>query len=194
MNRQKAFLLILLALLVVAAVSAYLRMPRQKSVAQLKHAPGAPAAAGKAAAAQPDDRKLELDLLDRATPRFSGFKRNIFRLASLETRKQLTLPPPPPPLPPPAPAPPAAATPPPPPPAPPLAKFTFLGFLQKENRKTIFLAKDNEIFLVKKGDRIANNYEVTNISDDVLTINSISGGGQIVIPLVENMPLIAPAR
>jgi len=72
-----------------------------------------------------------------------------------------------------------------------MAKFTFLGFLKKDNKKTIFLHKDNEIILVKKGDKIANKYEVTNITDDVLTINSISGGGQIVIPLVENMPLVA---
>jgi len=72
-----------------------------------------------------------------------------------------------------------------------MAKFTFLGFLKKDNKKTIFLHKDNEIILVKKGDKIANKYEVTNITDDALTINSISGGSQIIIPLVENMPLVA---
>lgn len=72
-----------------------------------------------------------------------------------------------------------------------MAKFTFLGFLLKEHRKTIFLSKDQEIFVVKKGDKIANIYEVTNISDDALTIHPTSGSGDIVIPLMENMPLKA---
>jgi len=70
-----------------------------------------------------------------------------------------------------------------------MAKFQFLGFLKKDNKKTIFLHKDNEIILVKKGDKIANKYEVTSITDDALIINSTLGGGQIVIPLVENKPL-----
>ncbi len=75
-----------------------------------------------------------------------------------------------------------------------MAKFTFLGFLKKDDKKTIFLAKENEILLVKKGDKIANNYQVANITDEALTINPISGEGQIVIPLVENMPLSAPGK
>ncbi len=192
MNRQKLFLLILVVLLVSAIVYAYFRTPQQKTVERLKYVPGAPAE-GKKETAKVEEKKLNLELLDRPSPRFTGFKRNIFWLASAETKKKLPLPPPPPPpqLKPPSPPPPP---PPPPPPSPvtiEMAKFTFLGFLKKDNRKTIFLHKDNEIILVKKGDRIANKYEVTNITDDVLTINSISGGGQIVIPLVENMPLVA---
>lgn len=194
MNRQKAFLFILLVMFVAAVVYAFFRKPEQKTVARLKFAPGAPVVTAKGETATPDTTKLHLDLLDRPSPRFAGFKRNIFRLASLETKKKLPPPPPPPFIPPPPPPPPPSSPPPPPPPPPPLAKFTFLGFLNKDNRKTIFLSKDNEIFLVKKGDKIANNYEVTNISDDALTINSLAGGGQIIIPLVENMPLIAPAR
>lgn len=190
MNRQKAFLFILLVLFVAAAVYAYFRTPEQKTVQRLKFAPGTPAENAKTA--KPNDKKLHLELLDRPLPRFAGFKRNIFWFAPLENKKKLPPPPPPPPFRPPAPPPPL-------PPSPPpvrkeMAKFTFLGFLKKDNRKTIFLGKDNQIFLVKKGDRIANNYEVTNITDDMLTINSIAGGGQIVIPLVENMPLIAPVR
>jgi len=192
MNRQKLILLILVVLLVLASVYAYLRAPQQKSVERLKYVPGAPAE-GKKETAKVEAKKLNLELLDRPLPRFTGFKRNIFWLAIAETKKKLPPPPPPPPpFKPPSPPPP----PPPPPPTPSpvtmeMAKFTFLGFLKKDNKKTIFLHKDNEIILVKKGDKIANKYEVTNITDDVLTINSISGGGQIVIPLVENMPLVA---
>ena len=35
-----------------------------------------------------------------------------------------------------------------------MARYTFLGFLQKDNRKTVFLSRDKEIVLVKKGDKI----------------------------------------
>jgi hypothetical protein len=75
-----------------------------------------------------------------------------------------------------------------------LAAFTFLGFLKKEQRKTIFLAKGKEIFLVRKGDRIAGKYEAVEISDEALTISLLEDGGEIVIPLVENMALSAPRR
>lgn len=192
MNRQKLFLLILLVLLVSAVIYAYFRSPQQKTVERLKYVPGAPAEGKKGVTAKVEEKKLNLELLDRPLPRFTGFKRNIFWLATAETKKKLPPPPPPPPLL----KPPSPPPPPPPPPSPSpvtmeMAKFTFLGFLKKDNKKTIFLHKDNEIILVKKGDKISNKYEVTNITDDVLTINSISGGGQIVIPLVENMPLVA---
>lgn len=70
-----------------------------------------------------------------------------------------------------------------------VAQFKFLGFLQKDNRKTIFLSKDNVIILVKQGDRIAGKYEVANISNEALTINLLNGSGHIVIPLVENRAL-----
>jgi len=191
MNRQKAFLFILIVLFVAAVVYAFIRTPQQKAVESLKFAPGAPAETVKRDTAKTDDTKLNLQLLDRPLPRFAGFKRNIFWLPSFEARKKLSLPPPPPPQPLPS-LPPLQATPP--PVRQEMAKFTFLGFLKKDNRKTIFLSKDNEIFLVKKGDKIANSYEVMNITDDVLTINSVSGRGQIVIPLVENRPLIPSAE
>ena len=75
-----------------------------------------------------------------------------------------------------------------------MAKFTFLGYLLKDNRKTVFLSSNKEIFVVKKGDKIANKYEVTNLSDSVITIHSISGNGEIAIPLIENKPLSVPRK
>jgi hypothetical protein len=75
----------------------------------------------------------------------------------------------------------------------PLARFTFLGFLKKGTVKTIFLAKDNDIVLVKKGDKIAGRYEATDISDQALTLKVADTGAVIVIPLIENLPL-ATAR
>lgn len=199
MNRQKGLLLILILIFVATAVYAYLRLPRQKSVERLKFTSGKAAESVRQdKSVKPDKRRLHLELLDQPLPHFTGFRRNIFWLPSMETRKKLSLPPPPPPIP----------TPPPPPQPPPpspeqiqqqaakaeMAKFTFLGFLKKEKRKLIFLAKDKEIFVVQQGDRIARDYEVTSITDEALIMRSQSGGGELVIPLVENMPLQTSAR
>ena len=186
MNRQKVLLLILLVVLVLAATYSFLRMPQQKTVGKLKNIPGGPVEARKSDSSKTSLKKVNLELLDKPMPRFTGFNRNIFWLRPVDIFKK---------LPPPAP-------PPPPPPPPPsadellsqaaraeLAKFTFLGFLLKDKRRTVFLAKDKEIFVVKKGDKIANKFEVTAISDVDLAISSTSGHGQIVIPLIENMPL-----
>jgi len=73
-----------------------------------------------------------------------------------------------------------------------MATFTFLGFLKKDNKKTIFLSNGKEIFVVKKGDKISGKYDVTSVTEEALTITSIQSGGEIVIPLVENRPLAAP--
>jgi hypothetical protein len=70
-----------------------------------------------------------------------------------------------------------------------LARFTFLGFLKKGAVRTIFLANDKEILLVKKGDIVAKKYEATEISDQQLTLTVSDTGDEIVIPLVENKPL-----
>lgn len=204
MNRQKMILSILLALLVIAAIYSYLRLPRQKTVGKLTYTSGAPSQARKGGTptAGVDDKKLHLELLDREQPRFSGFRRNIFMPIFHEEVKALPLPPPAPPgrpvLPPPPPAPPVAASPAavaePTPVQRDMAKFTFLGFLKKDNKKTIFLSSNNEIFLVKKGDRIAGKYEVANITEEALTINLLAEGGEIVIPLMENKALSAPRK
>jgi hypothetical protein len=184
MNRQKVLLLVLLALLAVAVMYAYFRMPEQKTAAKSKSTPGGPAETRKAETAKGGDlKRVRLDLLDRLVPRFTGFKRNIFWLRPYATAKKLPPPPPPPPPSPPpkAPQPVAAVK--------EIAKFTFLGFLKNDAGKFVFLSKDKEIFVVKKGDKIANTFLVTNVSDDFMTINTVSGGDEIVIPLVENMPL-----
>ena len=60
-----------------------------------------------------------------------------------------------------------------------MAKFTFLGFLKKDTRKLIFLAKDKEIYIVQQGDRSASDYEVTSITNDTLIMRSSTGGGEL---------------
>jgi len=195
MNRQKLILAVLLCVLIIALVTSYFRRPKQQTVATLKFAPGMRAEAKRSIKSTPqDDTKLHLDLLDQEQQRFSGFKRNIFRPIFHEEGKLLPVPPRPPVLPPP----------PPPPPLPPveqpsplqqeMGRFTFLGFMKKDSQKTIFLSKDNQIYLVKKGDKLAGKYEVAGLTDEALTIRMQGDGGEIVIPLLENRALSAPRR
>ncbi|HEX9024028.1 MAG TPA: hypothetical protein VF799_09330 [Geobacteraceae bacterium] len=195
MDRRKLALVILLSIFAGAVTYAFLHQPPRNTVAKLKYTPGMRAEVSRTAKAARSDLKLRLDLLDRDTPRFSGFRRNIFRPIFAGEIKQPLLPlkpvkvvlPVPPPLPPP------------PPPVPPtpaqiaaeeMAGFKFVGFLKKENRKTVFLARGNELFLVKKGDRIAGKYEVAGITDGSMAIRLAETGEQIVIPLEENRALM----
>jgi hypothetical protein len=94
----------------------------------------------------------------------------------------------------PSPLPPPAPMPEPPPMQRDMAQFTFMGFLKKDNRKTIFLSSNNEISLVKKGDMIAGKYLVANITDEMLSIRSSENGMEIIIPLIENRPLNVPGQ
>jgi len=197
MNRQKLALAILLAVFAAAVVFGFLRRPPQHTVARLKYTSGMKADASRTADKAQDEKRLRLDLLDKDQPRFSGFQRNIFRpifsvamkapLNPLKSGKPVLPVPPPPPLPPP-----------PPPYVEPtpaqkameeVGRFTFLGFLLKENRKTIFLSRDNQIILVRKGDKVAGKYEVASISDEALSISLPATGEQITVPLMENKAL-----
>ncbi|CAG0962897.1 type II secretion system protein PulP [Geobacter sp.] len=200
MNRKKLILSVLLVVFIVAAIVSFVRMPRQQSVSQLKYVPGKVTRPQKPSpAAVSDERKLRLDLLECPQNRFAGFRRNIFRPIF---RDETKLPPPLPVLPKPVPPPPLPmplVAPQPVAPQPPqvvrdMARFTFLGFLKKDNRKTIFLARDKEIILVRQGDKIAGNYEATTITDEALSIRSVADGSEMVIPLVENRPLAGQLR
>lgn len=206
MNRKKLALFVLLIVLALAVAWSYLAAPRQKTVSTLKYAPGRPAsppraitpAAGVKPAASADNRTLRLDLLDQVSAGFKGYRRNIFKPVftdEIKLMKQkavaikpVLLPPVQKPVvvEPPVVVPETAHK--------VLAKFTFLGFLKKDNKKTIFISKDKDIILVKKGDTFAGRYEATAITDQALTILVTDTGEQIVIPLLENRPLAAAAK
>ncbi|MBE9537161.1 MAG: hypothetical protein IMF07_08275 [Proteobacteria bacterium] len=70
-----------------------------------------------------------------------------------------------------------------------IAKYTFLGFMESRNVKTIFLTKEDETFIVKKGDTLSGDYVVQNITDDFIEISSTDGAVTMKIGLVENAPL-----
>ncbi|WP_243371222.1 hypothetical protein [Geotalea sp. SG265] len=210
MNRKKLTLAILVLVLILSVIYSFFSQPRQKKAANLKYGGQTSPTSQRSAkafsglsSARLDEKKLHLELLDKEHPKFAGFRRNLFSPIFHEEAKpeakptgRITLPvPPPPPLrPPPSVVPPVAQIPEPTPVQRDMARFTFLGFLKKDNTKTIFLSSDKEIFLVKKGDTIAGKYQVANLTDDALTIRPLADGGEIVIPLVENKSLAAPKR
>jgi len=191
MNRQKLVLAILLILLLSALVWSYHSWPRQKSVSILKFPPGGYAqaerkrlpAAEKSAAAQ---NVLRLDLLEKEQPNFNGYHRNIFRPLFVDEQKLMRQKAAAVKLVPPAKPPPVAV---PVTPRQELARFNYLGFVSKDNRKTIFLTKDNEIILVRKGDVISGRYEATSLTDETLTILVRDTGEEIVTQLLENRAL-----
>jgi len=204
MNRQRLILAVLLVSFAASLFYSYVRMPRQKTVDKLKFQPGMTASRVESKPGKGNDtERVRLDLLDKAPGYASTGGKNIFLSLFQDEgikRVPVPLPPPPPPpekklAPPPLPAVQAQA---PPVVEPPyirdLATFTFLGFLKKDSLKKIFLTNGKEIFVVKKGDKIANKYDVTSLTDDSLTITSLLDSYEIVIPLIENRPLNAPKR
>lgn len=203
MNRQRLLLVGLLLAFAMSVMYGYSKYPRQKTVDKLMFVPGKVSRPGPVKAdSKVDDSRILLALLDERSAAGGSYRKNLFRPLFRDETRIVPLPPPPPkpmpslpPPPPPAPAavaPPAAAE-----PSPvvrDMARFTFLGFMKKDGRKSIFLSSNKEIFVVKKGDKIAGKYEVANVTDDLLTINALGDGGQIIIPLIENKPLAAPKK
>lgn len=194
MNRQRLILFILVLLFGVVSLWSYSVMPRPKTVGTLTFKPGQQAKPAAVPDKTDDDgTRLKIALLDTEPTVFKGYRRNIFRpvfvdetkIASQQAVAIKPLPPPPPPKVTAAPVAPVVIQ----PETAQLARFTFLGFLKKGAVRTIFLAKDKDILLVKKGDKVAGRYEATEISDQALTLTVTDTGDEIVIPLVENRPL-----
>lgn len=197
MSRQRLILTLLIGLLLLALGYSYWATPRQQKVAAKSPATSAQGETGKDSvdAAVPRGT-LRLDLLRRDGEDFPGFKRDLFSLTKPAPPAPPKPVPPPMPVRPPQPLPPsdgqepgsiARA----------LGQFTFLGFLQKDGQKTLFLGNQGEIFVAKKGDAFGKHKEfvITEVSNETLTIRQGSGSGLITVSLVEQRPLTpAPPR
>jgi hypothetical protein len=212
MNRKKLALFILLIVFAVAVVWSFMSVPRQKTVSTLKYAPGmtqppattataTPAANAAKLTMQPaatgDERTLRLELLELEQTGFKGYRRNIFKpifIDEIKLMKQKAVATKPLPIPPVTPPPPKVEAPPQDTLKSTLARFVFLGYLKKDNRKTIFLSKDKDIILVRKGDKFAGRYEAKSVTDQSLTIVASDSGEEIIIPLLENQPLAAAVK
>lgn len=74
-----------------------------------------------------------------------------------------------------------------------LSKFTFLGFLEKNAEKTVFLSSGGSLFLVKRGERFGADQEflVHDISGNLLKVQHAGREGLMEIPLIEQQKLNA---
>lgn len=202
MNRRRLLLSALVLALVASGIWGFLNYPRQKTVAKLKYPPGTRAVADKPrtalvrpGASAGESRLLRIDLLEQVPP-YTQYRRNIFsplfvdretfmqQQAAAEAARAAkaavkALPP---------------AVPAKPPPQPTgiqseLSAFKFHGFLQKDGRKTVFLAKGRDITPLKEGASFAGRFVVTSITEQVLILKANGTGEEIIIPLIENEPL-----
>lgn len=198
MNRQRLILFILVILLGIAVLWSYSAIPRPKTVGTLNFKPGQQAkpmvsVIGKNTYDADDGTRLKIALLDNEPAGFKGYRRNIFKPLFVDeliiAKEKAVAVKPPPQIISAVPVNPVIIQ----PETAPLARFTFLGFLKKGTVKTIFLANEKDILLVKKGDKVAGRYEATDISDQALKLTVTDTGDEIVIPLIENRPL-ATAR
>jgi hypothetical protein len=56
-----------------------------------------------------------------------------------------------------------------------LSRFSFLGYLT-DKESTLFLSKDGELFIVKRGDRVLKNYKVKEANKDfVIMLDTVTG-------------------
>ncbi len=189
MNRQKQILFALIVILGLALLYAWWMSPAQQVAPPAgdvsgQSGNGAPALSPGSAV---DEQRVSLELLASGGKKYRGYKRDIFNYYQPKPKPQPVVKPPPQPVVEPKPVPvvtPQVRQ--------QLARFTFLGFLLKENERTVFLSKRDELFLVKKGDSFGdeNRFEVVGVSPEKLTIRQSGAGGLIEIRLVEEEPLI----
>ena len=74
-----------------------------------------------------------------------------------------------------------------------LAQFIFLGFLEKEMEKTVFLSSSGRLFLVKQGETfgLEREFFVADINEKLLKVSQVGSDELIVVPLIEKQKLAA---
>lgn len=201
MNRKRLLLFFLLVLLALSVGYAFWAAPRQQRIDAVRTATRQQMTAlgsGQGLAAA-DRQQVHFELLGEEPVPFPGASRDIFNF-----RQNVTAAAQPVPVPKPAPQPVVAST----PPRPihravetkPLAKFTFLGFLEKGDQKVVFLSSQDEIYVVGPGEHFGRNmeFEVIDISENVLTVQQAGQSTQQKVLLVEKKELASsissPAR
>jgi hypothetical protein len=190
MNRQKLILLILALLLLVSVLYSYVRFPRQKTVAKLTHTAGETASPGTTRPAdgvsKPVSSVLRMDLFE-AAPTPVAVIRNLFQPVFIDEAARNTAPgglkgkgmalkPPPPPPPPPPPTPQEIAR-------QMLGSYKSLGMMRKGNNRIAFLARGEEVMLVRIGDKPIPGYSAVSITDEQLTLRSLDGTDELHLAL-----------
>ena len=198
MNRKRAILGGLLAVLVVCLVYAYQATPRLEKAPLRETSPRQPSASQKAVQGEEIGPRWRIDFayLESRPQEFVGAQRDIFRFDQ-RRKVQVTSTAPvvqmqaPKPLAEPLPAAPEVV---------PMAEvqkslsqFTFLGFLEKAGAKTVFLSSGGDLFLAKQGERFGTGQEflVVEIDEKLLKVRHIGRDGLIEIQLIEKQKLNA---
>lgn len=202
MNRKRLILAVLFGILVISMAYAYLTMPR------LEKAP--PISAGqklqtgrsvKLAKQNENENRIDFSFLEFGSEKFPGAKRNIFAFGAAPVAKIIE-----PVAEPEIPKPPIMDKQPVVMPTPiatvqkSLSQFTFLGFLDKGGKKTVFLSSAGNLFLVNQGERFGENQEffVNSIEGNLLKVTHKGSSSLIEVPLIEKKKLSAavsaPAR
>jgi len=188
MKGQKKLLLALLVLLGLSVTYAVFTFPRQQRVVpkppqKLRVQKGS----GESGNIAEPDMQVRIDLMRPTGESFAGYRRNIFSFkAPARPRAEVRHVSPPPPVP-------AVAS----VDIPPvslereLARFTFLGFLQKGEEKSIFLAGKNEVFIVREGSRFGpeNRFRVERVMAEEMLIRQDRETRPIRVHLLESKAL-----
>ena len=181
MNRKKLILAGLLVVLIIAITTSYLRFPRQKNVDKLTFGPGSTAPVNSRKQSKrlplPVSGNLRIDLLDAGVPAVT-VNRDIFkpifvdeeRLRAETAMKKVKVVPPPPPT-----SKDIARK--------QIAQFKSLGMLKRSGIQTVFLARGEEIMLVRLGDKPIPGYQIIGITDESLYLRSNEGDDEIRFPL-----------
>lgn len=195
MNRQHKIFLGLVILLLLAVGYAWYRMPTQQYVSDVanrnvSHANGRQQASSSAA----DTDRLLVELLQRPAQRFLPPGRDLFNFVAPAQPKVKKEPPkvkveptpvkiaPPPPVETPVQTTTRRA----------LARFTFLGYLLKDQRRTVFLSRGEDLFLVREGENFGDNdeFHAVSITPEKMQIRQENVTGLIEIMLIDKQPLV----
>lgn len=206
MNRKRMILAALLGVLALCLIYAYLATPRLEKAPPRNAGPGARQAQAVGTMSKDQQSRISQERIDFAfletdMQDFPGAARDVFRFGQRrppvavpvkrpEVQQPVIVAPPPPVV-----------------EAVPievvqkaLSQFTFLGFLEKEGEKTVFLSSEGSLFLAKKGEKFGTDLEFTvvDISGELLQVRHSGREGLIEIPLIEkqklNASVSAPAR
>jgi hypothetical protein len=189
MNRQRKILLSLVVCLFLALAYSWYGMPRQQRIEPGTQLTSQVATTGQRTRTIDSSHLLRVDLLEHNPQKYSNPQRDLFNFVS---------------TPPPKPKP-VVASKPVPVPVPvvdpvvvrqtevrqALARFTFLGFLLKEQKRTVFLSQGETLFLVQEGERFGDNgrFKALSITPEKMMISQSGADGTIDIQLVEKEPL-----
>lgn len=187
---SKRLLGFLIPAFIASLIYGYLQMPKQERIAS-----GEQVMQDKKQQVPRDHEgypRLRSDLLDRKSHPYPGVHRNLFgssqRVEEIEVYTE---------EPPPVIIPPVVVAPPPPPSSQEIARqelsrYKFVGFFKKGEKKTIFLATDGEVLLVRKGEYLGRDrkYFVVNITDTDMELRK-EGAGDFSIKLTDQESLSA---